>query len=319
MPNLKLGKTLVIANPASHSGRGKQAALHVSRFFKSYASISSSFEMVFTKAPLDAVDIAKDTVSYDSVVVLGGDGVLHEVVNGLMTIPADARPSLALIPMGSGNDYARTISQTFNKPEAALAEIFAGHHAHMDLGRVVNETGECSYFVQTLSFGLDAAASHDTTIRRAQNDTQEGEGLFLTSGFKMLASGSAGFPSTIAIDDGERLDLPTIVLVCNIGPTYGGGIKICPDASPVDGELSLCFNTKKPSIPHLLYLFGRAYSGKHTRSSIITTRNAKRVDVSFAADDTPCQVDGEVFSGASFTIDVLPRELDVIVPARCSF
>ena len=319
MPNLNLGKTLVIANPASHSGRGKQAALHVSRFLKSYSSIAASFEMVFTKAPLDAVDIAQDSASFDTVVVLGGDGVLHEVVNGLMSIERESRPSLALIPMGSGNDYARTISQTYNKPETALAEIFAGHHTHMDLGRIVNEAGERSYFVQTLSFGLDAAASHDTTIRRAQNDTQEGEGLFLTSGFKMLASGSAGFPSTVTIDDAESRELPTIVLVCNIGPTYGGGIKICPDASPVDGKLSLCFNTQKPSIPRLLYLFGRAYSGKHVRSSIITTCNAKCVHVTFASDDTPCQVDGEIFNGTSFTIDVLPRELDVIVPSACRY
>lgn len=317
MPNLNLGRTLVIANPTSHSGRGRMAAMRAQRFFNSYSSISTSFEMLLTKGPKDATLMAEDAQDYDTVIALGGDGVIHETINGLMNIPSDKRPTLAVIPMGSGNDFARTLNATYNAPDTSLAEIFSGHHRNFDLGKITNELGESTYFMETLSFGLDAAVSVDTTIRRADHAKQEGSALFATSGLKIMARGHKGYQAHLSLSTNQSYDLPCIVLVANIGPTYGGGFMICPDARPNDGLLSMCFNTKRPSIPHLLALFGLARTGLHTHSSIITTAEVTSFEVSFSDPLVPCQTDGEVFQGQSYKVSICPHELDVIVPAQC--
>ncbi len=317
MPNLQLGKTLVIANPTSHSGRGKKAAARVQRFFQSYTAVCPAVELVLTKAPLDAYNLARGAASYDTVIALGGDGVIHEVVNGLMDIPADKRPYLAIVAMGSGNDFARTLGATFNNPDVSLAEIFSGHRKQFDLGKITNEVGKTAYFMETLSFGLDAAISVDTTIRRAHNDKQHGSALFTTSGLKIMSAGHTGYPCVLTLPDGTTFTLPCFVLVANMGPTYGGGFQICPQANPTDGKLSLCFNTKKPSIPKLLALFGLAKLGKHIHSRIIQTCDTNSFHVEFTDHDVPCQIDGEVFNGYACDVSCVPAALKVIVPARC--
>ena len=97
----QLGDTLVIANPTAHSGRGAASADFVERVFSSYSSAATRFEMYRTRTPLDATRKAAEGASFDTVIALGGDGVIHEVVNGLMRIDEDRRPALAVIPIAS--------------------------------------------------------------------------------------------------------------------------------------------------------------------------------------------------------------------------
>ena len=118
-----LGSILIIANPAAHSGRGEAAAIYVTRYFSSSLSAANSCSVWLTEHEGDAVRMAADSAEYDTVIALGGDGVTHEVVNGLMTLPESARPRLGIIPVGSGNDLARTLCVTKNNPERALAEV----------------------------------------------------------------------------------------------------------------------------------------------------------------------------------------------------
>ncbi|WP_077598089.1 diacylglycerol/lipid kinase family protein [Olsenella urininfantis] len=317
MANHQLGRTLVVANPASHSGKGAQAAERVRRFFESYASVSTSFDMRLTEAPGHATELAREAAGMDTLIVLGGDGVIHESVEGLMGLGADARPRLAVIPMGSGNDFARTISASYNDPERSLAEILMGSKRSIDLGYVANDRGEASYFVETLSFGLDAAIAHDTTRRRANDTGQEGSLLFATSSVKIMSAGSKGYPSRLTIDAGEPSEQRSIILAVQNGPTYGGGFAVCPRANPTDGLLDICYNVKVPNVPHLLGLLGLARAGKHVHSRIIRTARARRIEVEFPEAEAPCQIDGEMLEGRRFQIEVVPHALDVMVPQAC--
>ena len=96
-----------------------------------------------------------------------------------------------------------------------------------------------------------------------------------------------------------------------VGPTYGGGFRICPDADPGDGLLDVCYNVRKPLLPHLLALFGLARSGRHARSSVVSLRRIRHAVLDFA-EEPPCQVDGERLQGTHFEIDVIPRALRVV-------
>lgn len=306
MPASPLGRTLLIANPTAHSGRGAAGADFARRFLGSYASVTRGYEVRLTQAPGDATQIAAGAGGFDTVLALGGDGVIHEVANGLMALPRKERPQLGVIPLGSGNDYARTLGMPRNDVEAAFARLVRGTVREVEVGRV-NGT----HFVQTLSFGLDAAIALDTTDRRAANTAQEGEALFVTSGLRILSRARGGFPCTARFDGEAPVGLSALVFAIQVGPSYGGGFRICPDADPGDGLLDVCYNVRRPALPRLLALFGLARLGRHAGSNVVRLRRMRHATLEFA-EDPPCQVDGERLTGTRFEVDVVPQALRVI-------
>ena len=98
------GRTLIIANPAAQSGAAREVAERLQRFLDMTAR-SSQFDLVLTERMGHAKELAAQAQGYRTVIALGGDGVIHEVVNGLMTQKENARPALAALPVGSGNDF----------------------------------------------------------------------------------------------------------------------------------------------------------------------------------------------------------------------
>ena len=308
MADSPLGRTLLIANPAAHSGKGAAGAEFARRFLGTYSSATDGYDVRPTSRPGEATSMAACAAGYDTLVVLGGDGVIHEAVCGLMSLSRERRPRLAVLPLGSGNDYARTLGMARNNIEGAFAQIVRGRERAVDVGRV-NGT----YFAETLSFGLDAAIAIDTTARRAADTSQEGEALFVTSGLKILSQAKQGFACTARFDDEGPRRLSPHVFAFQIGPSYGGGFLICPGADPSDGMLDVCYNTRKPSLPRLMALFGLARSGRHVRSSAIETLRVRHAELTFDAAP-PCQVDGEALEGTSFSIDLIPSALSVIFP-----
>lgn len=315
--NESLGRTLVIANPAAHSGDGAAAAERVKRFFSSYANATDSFVLRLTQAPGDGMRTARESAGFDTVVALGGDGIIHEVANGLMSVAPHERPALAVVPVGSGNDFARTIGAATNDPIAALGQILRGRRRELDLGHVASDAGESAYFVQTLSFGLDAAIALDTTDRRAAQTHQKGSGLFATSGIKILSKvrgEASGYPSRVTMDGEKDVHLNSIVFAVQNGPTYGGGFRICPDADPYDGSLDLCYNVSVPALPHVLALFALARTGRHVGSRAIATRRIRRLHVEFFEREPPCQADGEPLHGRTYDVEVRPRSLTLMAP-----
>ena len=306
MADSPLGRTLLIANPAAHSGKGAAGTDFARHFLSSYSSATRGYEVRLTRGPGDAVGIAASAVGYDTVLALGGDGVIHEVVNGLMRLPESARPQLGVIPLGSGNDYARTLGMPKNDVEGAFAKLVRGRVRELEVGSVNGV-----HFMETLSFGLDAAIAIDTTARRAADTSQEGEALFITSGLKVISQAHQGFPCTARFDGEDPIDLSALIFAVQVGPTYGGGFKVCPDADPGDGLLDVCYNVRRPSIPHFLALFGLARWGRHTLTKVVRLRRFRHATVDFA-EEPPCQVDGEQLRGTHFEIEVVPRALRVI-------
>lgn len=302
-----LGKVLVVGNPRAHSGKGAEAIAFSRGFFATYESATSHFTFVETTAPGDAARIAADAADFDTVVALGGDGIIHEAVCGLMELDATERPALGVIPVGTGNDYARTLGMARGDVQAALSQLIRAEKRRMDVGRVNGV-----HFMETLSFGLDAAIALDTTDRRSQGTGAKGTGLFVSSAYKIIARSSKGWICR-ADFDGDKRVLQEIILAVQVGPTYGAGFRICPGAKPDDGLLDVCFNTKIPSVPHALGLLTLARFGRHTSSKLLEFKQLRRMELDFDVEP-PCQVDGEKLEGKHFSIEVVPAALDVLVP-----
>jgi len=303
-----LGRTLVIANPAARSGHGKQAAERIARQLELHTDATSDYAVKLTGAPGDAGELARSAGDADTVIALGGDGVIHEVACGLMTIGEDKRPRLGVIPMGSGNDFARTLGLAKNAPAASLGQLLRGTSRPLDVGRVNGV-----HYLQTLSFGLDAAIALDTMGKRSDTAAGRGSHLFAVSAVQILSSCRDGWHYVATIDD-EHVEGTETIFAVQLGPTYGGGFRICPGASPTDGLLDVCYSLTLPATTAAtLALLGRARFGAHTSSSHLRLARAASITIDFD-EAPPCQVDGERLEGTHFQIDVLPGALEVIVP-----
>ena len=117
-------KLLLIANPVAQNGLGRAAAMRAKALFSSALSEGAA-TLVLTERAGQASELAEQAAhdGFDLVVALGGDGVANEVANGLMRVPEAQRPAFGLLPVGSGNDYARTLGMAKSLDDAALQLI----------------------------------------------------------------------------------------------------------------------------------------------------------------------------------------------------
>ena len=303
---LHLGHTLVIANPVAQSGAGAEGADFVRRTLAAYDSVTDGFDVRLTTGPGAATQMARAATAFDTVLALGGDGVIHEVVNGLMKIGEARRPRLGVIPLGSGNDFARTLGMAANSPERSLGQVLQGVVHRLDLG-IVNGT----YFDQTLSFGVDAAIALDTMERRRRTGTH-GTRLFMASGIDVVRHQLRSWPFHASFDGAEK-DGDSLIFAVQVGPTYGGGFRICPEADPEDGLFDVCLSHGSPSTATALSILARARIGRHTRSRYLEFRQARELVIDFDGEP-PCQADGERVGGSHFEVSCAHRALEVIRP-----
>ena len=246
---------------------------------------------------------------YQTVVALGGDGVVHEVVNGLMALEAAERPALGVIPVGSGNDYARSLGVSFKVPEA-VAQLCRYQPKLTDLG-VVNGR----YFAETLSFGLDAAIALGTMERR-RGSGKSGTRLYFEEGIHQFMHHLDFYPYELsAVDASGEMVLrqggKAVLLAVQVGPTYGAGFEVCPKASLDDGLLDVCVANGPIGMLCAIKLFISAKNGGHVSHPAIRLKQVSELIVRF--EGTPqCQIDGEPFTADEYRIRCLPGALQVI-------
>lgn len=321
------GTIVLIANPAAQNGRGSWAAVEAASLFSARVG-ENGFRLVLTERPGHAAAIARDLPSgVRAVVALGGDGIINEVASGLMERPAADRPPLGVIPAGSGNDYAETLGMNGSLPKA-VDRILQFRTVPADVGRVNGR-----YFVETLSFGLDAAIALDTVERRVRTG-KAGTRLYLEAAVDQLFHHLALYPFKAVVEgDGTTRDgvsaplghpgdlaepaAPRVVegeaylFAVQIGPTYGGHFHITPDAAIDDGLFDLCWATPSLGPWKALAVLLAAKGGHHTGNSHIHLDRAPALTLDFAVEP-PAQIDGEKITGTHFEIDCIPRALTVI-------
>ena len=113
------GRTLIIANPAAQSGAAREVAERLQRFLDMTAR-ASQFDLVLTERMGHAKELAAQAQGYRTVIALGGDGVIHEVVNGLMTQEEGTRPALAVLPVAPATILPKRSASTIS-PARILA------------------------------------------------------------------------------------------------------------------------------------------------------------------------------------------------------
>jgi diacylglycerol kinase (ATP) len=294
---------LVILNPAANRGKIRHyrplLQEHVERVKAEYVETSRRGE-----AQERALAAAKEG---RAVVVVGGDGSVHEVVNGILA--AGRRVPLGIIAAGSGNDYAWRTLKLPRDPVAAVEHAFYGETIEADAGSVNGH-----YFVNSFGVGMDANIAA-ATVWMKKFPLMSGERLYYTASIQQLLFGYSRCPwLKFRLDNGvytHGVEKRYILLAVTNGPAYGAGFHINPRADHVDGLFDVCAIDYAPLL-RALRLLPVVKKGQHASLPEVTFYRAKTLRIE-SRETINMLMDGETTSAATFDVQMLPGALLVRV------
>lgn len=258
---------------------------------------------------LDAVAKARpahDGVRADAVLVMGGDGMMHLGVNGC----AGTDVPLGLIPAGTGNDMCRGLGIHVFNPMHAARMVIAGHSRRVDTLRV---EGELTGGAEVRHIGTVVATGYDARVNYRANHMKLPIGN-LRYAASALAELTGFEPLTYRLTvDGRRRDQPAMFIAIGNGAYFGGGMKICPEASVTDGLLDVTV-IHPVSRATLLRLLPTMFSGRFVRDPAVERFTATEVVVD--GDGLLGMGDGEELGRVPLKISVAPRSLTVFGTKR---
>jgi YegS/Rv2252/BmrU family lipid kinase len=244
-------------------------------------------------------------------VVVGGDGSVHEVVNGLLAAGRGADVELAVLPRGTGKDFVRSL-RIPGKLGDAIAVALHGRARTIDAGRATFTAWDGSaadaYFANFAGAGISGA------IARRANATSKAAGgrvSFLVATVAVFA-GWQSAEIRADVGDATRTGRMFEELAMN-GDYTGGGMWVTPDASPDDGSLDVLL-IGDVTKADFVRTFPKIYRGKHLSHPKIEVLRGGAVDVS-ADVPLPIVLDGEQPGTTPARFEVLPGALRVRVPA----
>jgi len=275
----------IILNPAA--GRGQAYSIK-NRLVTYLREKNIPFHMELTKGPEEAIKIAaRMSDCFDTIVAAGGDGTVNEVVSGI----TGRQTSIAILPIGSGNDYSKVMNMP-RKLDHAIEAILNKKKKLMDLGKVIywNQYGDKNerYFVNTLGMGLDAEIAKETM----QIKYLRGLPLYLLAALKAIRKHC---PNEYKIIDHNKTTTARAFLICAGNGCYeGGGFKLLPDAKADDSLLDIC-TLGAMSIYKALSIIPKIIAGKHGNLDEVTLWKTKKLKIE-AKNSFVIHGDGEVFT-----------------------
>jgi YegS/Rv2252/BmrU family lipid kinase len=289
----RLKPCLIIRNPAAGRGRAVRQWPDIARKLH---DIGLAFDETVTTRPLEAAAIAeREARNYERIVAAGGDGTVHEVVNGLMRagVSSSAKAVLGVIPLGSGDDFAKLLG--------------AGNRIRkFDVGRIT-AGAEVRYFANGMDIGFGAHGARN--VQRVPKFLT-GFGAYLAA----LALTMVRYPLLrvrLQLDDAPPFDMTTAMTAAMNGTTFGGTFRVCPEARADDGLLDLLLVEAVGRL-EILQLVPKILRGAHAGDPRLRMVRAQRLSIE-SAEPLLVEADGEiVFEGATrLQIHVLPAALQV--------
>lgn len=319
-----------IVNPSARSGNGKNI---YSRFEEKCKARAISYKVFFTKGPGHAMKISKrltsDTHNIENgpinLIVMGGDGTLNEVISGIESFE---NVRLGIIPLGSGNDFARDMNLPKNI-DVLLDTVLNGEVVRkLDIGNIhYNKMTKTfsrlhderispdRYFDVSCGIGFDAAVCEEALSSGTKNFLNRiGLGKLTYASIALRQLLNAVQPACdIETDDGQKVHFDHFIFAAAMIHHYeGGGFKFAPDADFSDGYFEL-IAAGDMKLSHMLKVLPLSYFGKHYGQSGIIHLHAKEITI---RTELPLWVhtDGEVLlKSDSITISCMHRQLAMLL------
>ncbi|MDF2950867.1 MAG: hypothetical protein K0S18_450 [Anaerocolumna sp.] len=306
-----------IVNPHSRSKKGIEVWNVVQRELKNQ---NVPYEVYYTRNVLHATEIAGQICSNGSdvkkIIILGGDGTVNEVING---IPDFDKVLLGYIPSGSSNDLARSLCLPKDPLESLNRILSPRNFKYVDIGviSIDNTMGnpiQSRKFAVSTGTGFDAAICEEilqTNLKSTLNKFGLGKFSYLIVAIKQLLT-APFLQGTVTIDGNVTKKYKDILLITSMIHKFeGGGLKLVPSANPTDGKLSVCI-VSGLSRGKLLFLLPTLLFGKHIYFKGVETFHCKTLEIH---TELPAKVhvDGE-YPGSYklFNISCFPKQLRIM-------
>jgi diacylglycerol kinase (ATP) len=306
MPSIDANRTigrvpnplLVIVNPTAGGGR---AARLVPWLRERLAARPDARLEVTTRAG-DAERSAAALGAADAgrIVAVGGDGTVQEAVNGIMAAGHEGA-SLGIVPVGTGNDLARSLGLP-RDPAAAWTVAVGSGERPMDLMRATSGDGRRRWFGSAGGIGFDAQVAAAMATRAAWQRGRAGYLVTTLSELRRFDNRSV----ELTLDGVASTARVLFVAVAN-GEYYGGGMRIAPGASVDDGLLDICVVGNVSRLTALGQL-ANLYRGTHVNHPQVEMRRARAVTIS-GTSATLVHLDGEPFGSLPVRIELQPAAL----------
>ncbi len=315
-----MANTVVVVNPKSQNGTLGRRWPDLARVLHREMG---GFEAVMTQSPGDATRLARSALAggADMVVAVGGDGTIHEVVNGFFDAhqrPVRPGAALGLLPFGTGGDFRKTVKVPKELEDAGRI-LARGRRQTIDVGSLRYRDGGARgeekqrVFVNIASFGIGGLVDQ---IVNNSSKLLGGRVSFLMGTARAALRYKNQRVRMIFDGDEDQFVESTInnVAVAN-GQYFGGGMHIAPEAVLDDGQFDVV-TIGDLSPLDFLRDGHRVYRGAHLGMNKVSFRRAHRVDARPVDpdEDVLLDVDGEAPGALPASFSVLPRAIDLIVP-----
>lgn len=291
-------KTAVLVNPAAGSAEQSEA-------LRALAADAPGLTFMELGGP-DSCDVLVSRVliqGFEVVAAAGGDGTVNQVLNAL--VRQGGRAALGVVPLGTGNDLVRTLALGPD-PRDALAQLSLARIERLDLIRVrYDDTVLYGINAATGGFGGEVSASISSELKATFGP------LAYVIGAVSALSALDDYGIACGLDGAAIAPTDAVAVVVANGRTIAGGKRIAPLANPQDGLLDVIL-INSASLVELADVGARLVAGNLLGSRFVTHHRARSICLR-GDTDMRFNVDGELISGSSVSIDVLPRAMPVVV------
>lgn len=291
MPSPSSRRFLIVVNPMAND----RAQYYLEHLRQGLRERGDELEVWYTTANEQANlrHLNQCKTAFTDWVVIGGDGTFNLVVNVL----AHSQVPLALIPCGSGNDFARNLFSSADDPVAiALGEL----SQRVDLG-LCNER----YFANVLGVGFDGAvvaSMYDKQPRRFRRWRYLLVALQQLFGYR---------EQQVQLQSSLQKNADCFIAAFANGRYFGGGMQIAPRASIDDGMLDCCW-VGKAGLAKKLYYLARIFQGRHLQADVVEYWQDRQFSI--LTPNLPIEGDGEFFGVTPARIQVVPQAIALKLP-----
>jgi diacylglycerol kinase (ATP) len=290
LQNMK--SNLIVANPTSGKGKGARilaGTLDYCEKFRAPFQVIAASSLEKSLAELSR----KDFSLIERVFVVGGDGMVHHVINELSELLPKKIP-IGIIPAGTGNDFARALNLDIKKPIRNLDFYLSHEPSAIDLGEV-----------NGVRFGAICSTGFDSIVNERANQMRWPAGRRKYD-LAMIQELPRFKPRLYQIEiDDSMCEVRAMLIAVGNGSSYGGGMKVCPDAKITDGLLDIMILKPVPKF-EFLRIFPSVYSGNHIRHPQVEILRGSRIVI---RGEAVTYADGERIAPTPVEIKVLPRAL----------
>ena len=295
----------IIANPIAGNQKFSKQWKEIQQLLNS-KNIDYSF--VFTQFSKHEIELVQNAIQqgFRNIISVGGDGTLHNIVNGVMMqrYVNSSDITIAVLPMGTGNDWIKTYNISKNIPKA-IDSILKRKTILQDIGKIETETGVVSYFNNVAGLGYDGYIA-----KKLQEVKKLGALSYLIAGFYgFLFYKKSAFKILINHKITTPVCLMTIVSICKFS---GGGMQFSEKVNPNDGLFDITV-VKNLTLFDLILNIRKLYNGKITEHPKVATYQTNEITIIPQNSNTYIQGDGELIGIGSATFSIIEKGVRFVI------